>query len=278
MDKCPKTRKKRTVEKMVDIKEISKLFENDKFQKFSIYFFEQPRSVREVAELSKVSKTKIYQDVKKFKIEEHIAGRKIERYDSNYIKMESKHLRKLLYFFTQRVLIDWLKIEIALNEENVRVLERILNEPAIDKVVRSGNQSWSDVLTKLAFILITLKIWHLRTKNKEIPLFLLPEMSNPELFACLKKEDVNNFILAIEKAANTEKQLAFELADKIIDASIQITFTTKDYDKFVFGISDSYAKCVIRLYKKLLFRFPRYKRIIDRILVEAFVKEPEKKP
>jgi hypothetical protein len=184
-------------------------------------------------------------------------------------------LPKLIAFYFTESLV--------LSSGEKEALSNILKKPAIDKIIRRENRSWEDILTKLVVISITIKVWHLRSEEREIPNFILHEIPSVELLAHFTKGELDEFILEIEKVASTKQPQVFSFTKKIIDAAIPIVLTSKDYDRFVPQTAETVANCAKRAYGNVLslslFKSGGYRLHEKRIreaIIAAFTKEPEK--
>jgi hypothetical protein len=163
---------------------------------------------------------------------------------------------------------------VQLSTDEVKTLERILVNPAIDTVLRRDNRSLEDFLTKLVFIFIVAKRLHPVYQEVEIPELTIPEPPLPEIFDQFTKKEIDDFQLAVQRIAREEKMIV-DLADKILEASIPITFTSKEYYRLVAGgIVEPFAKATVDTYRELIHTptLYRFKRTIHGIFVKHFAK------
>lgn len=168
---------------------------------------------------------------------------------------------------------------VQLTTDEVKVLEKILVDPAIETVLRKGNRSLEDFLAKLVFIFIVVKRLKPVYRETEIPEFTIPEVPLPEiLLAQYTEKEIEDFQLAVQRISQGERPVV-KLADKILEASIPITITSKEYYWLVTGgVVQPFVNAVSGIFKELIRKFPRLKRVVQGIIVRHFANIKKERP
>lgn len=132
--------------------EITKLFKKPKFRRCSIYFYQQHRSVTEVEKLSDISRTTIYNFFRVFKTTCSMGSRRVECYDPNYMETSGLTLKSTYYYFTPKLLVDWLKELSGLNAAEANFLSWLFQNKRMDEFLRSAD-SWYTVVQRVGIAL-----------------------------------------------------------------------------------------------------------------------------
>jgi hypothetical protein len=171
------------------------------------------------------------------------------------------------------------KASVQLTTDEIKVLEKILGDSTIETILRKGNRSLDDLLTKLVFIFIIVRRLHPVYRKTEIPEFTIPEVPLLEtLLAQYTEKEIEDFQLAVQRIAQGERSVV-NLADKILEASIPITVTSKEYYWLVTGgVVQPYVNAVARIFRELALKFPYLKPTFQRTIIRHFANIKKERP
>lgn len=208
---------------------VFELFKNKIFIEYSPLFYESPKTISQVLRLlGKKGRATINNQLKIF--------RQNGEYDPNYIKTEvswKPPQKKLL--FTHRVvanLVDFYAQERGekLTVEEVELLLEFMNLPGISRVLRKQAKSWFDVFCNLTLMMVFVRAHHEKIKGREIIVKTLPpSIGSLTVFDGLDEDERTNFLQDIQKFAEKGGTRLYQLAVKIVDLRIPITFTSFDF-------------------------------------------------
>jgi hypothetical protein len=172
------------------------------------------------------------------------------------------------------------KAAVQLAADEVKVLEKILGDPAIETILRKGNRSLDDILTKLVFIFIVVRRLKPVYREAEIPEFTISEIPLREILLTQYTEnEIEDIQLAIQRISSQEGRSMVELADKILQASIPITIASNEYYLLVTGgVVQPFVNAVSGIFKEIVLKFPHLRPRVQRIIIKHFVNMKKERP
>lgn len=212
---------------------IFELFDNKTFMEYSPLFYENKKTISEVIKLLGIKgRATINNQLKVF--------RQNGEYDPSYIETEiswKPPQKKLL--FTHKIVVDFIDFHATkrsekLTTEEMKLLLSFMNLPGINRVLRKQTGKWSDVFCKLTWMMIFARAHHEKAKGKEIIVKTLPpSLDSLTFFDSFSKNERTEFMRDIQEFTNRGGEPLYQLAVKIVNLRIPISFTSLDFHTLV---------------------------------------------
>lgn len=210
--------------------QVLELFSNDTFMSYSPLFYESQKSIAQVLRELKIKGRGTIN--KQFKV-----FQKGDGYDPDYIKMNVSHrpFQKKIQF-THRIVVDLIIFyaretgqSLELTEQEINLLLEFMNLPGIDLVLRKETKSWLDVLSKLAVSMVFFIGYQEKVgQNKIFVKSLTEHVNSLTMFNSFAKNEQEAFFMDLQEFNKTAGGQISQLAKKVVNLRIPISFTSKD--------------------------------------------------
>lgn len=211
--------------------EVIELFKNKTFIEYSPLFYESQKSIAQALRVLEIKgRGTINKQFKVFQMN--------GEYDPDYIqvKVSNKPFQKKI-LFTHRIVVDFITFharetgqKFEPTDQEVKLLLEFMNLPGIDNILRKKTKSWFDVLGKLAVSMTFFVNYLEKVGNKTIlAKDITTHVKELSTFSNFTKDEQEAYFQDIQKFNKTVGTQIYQLAVKVVNLGIPISFTSKDY-------------------------------------------------